>query len=125
MSYETMATIILFGSLLGMGVILYRKIPQLSDLPETQAEFNLKKNLLKLKENIKIFPPFKDFSAEIFLQKLLSKIRVLALKTENKIGNWLQRLREKTKNKKLDDDNYWEELKKSTKNETSKRTNRV
>jgi len=113
---EIFATIILFGSLLGMGTILFRKIPLLSELPEVPVRFNLKRTLLKLKEKIKILNPFKDFSSEVFLQKILSKIRILALKIENKIANYLQKLREKSQKKKAkENDHYWKELKKSTK----------
>ena len=113
---ELFATIILFGSLLGMGTILFRKISLLSELPEAPARLNLKRTLLKLKEKIKILNPFKDFSSEVFLQKILSKIRILALKIENKIANYLQKLREKSQKKKSkENDNYWSELKKSTK----------
>lgn len=116
---ELIATIILVGSLLGMAVILFRKIPALAELPEVSAErFNWKGTFLGLKEKLKILNPFKSFSSEIFLQKILSKIRILTLRTENKTANWLQKLREKAlKKKNLENDNYWEELKKPTNEE--------
>lgn len=114
---EVIAQIVLIGSLIGMGVILFRKIPQIAELPETPAEFNLKENLLKLKEKIKIFRYFRLPPYEILLQKVLSKVRILSLKTDNKTSSWLQKLREKSQKKKFNEnDNYWEELKKSTKN---------
>ena len=113
---EIFATIILFGSLVGMGVILFRKIPLLVELPEIPARFNFKRTLLKLKEKIKIFNPLKYFFSEIFLQKILSKIRIITLKFESKIATYLQKLREKSQKKKTkENDNYWQELKKSTK----------
>ena len=113
---ELIAQIILVSSLIGMGVIIFRKISQISELPEIPNKFDLKKNLLKLKEKIKILNPFKNFSPEIFLQKILSKIRTLTLKVENKITNWLQKLREKSlKRKNLENDKYWEEVKKMKK----------
>ena len=116
MNSELVAIIILFGSFLGMGVIISRKIPVLVELPEVPARANWKDILSKLKEKIKVLNPFKSFSHEMFLQKLLSKIRILSLKSENKIGNWLQELREKSQKKKFkEDDNYWEEIKKTTK----------
>jgi hypothetical protein len=64
----------------------------------------------KLKEKIKNLPPVKSFSSEIFIQKVLSKIRVLTLRIEAKTANYLQKLREKTKKEIAD--NYWQELKK-------------
>lgn len=113
---EILATIIFFGSLFGIGTILFRKIPLLVELPETQKKFSFKKAVLNFKEKIKTLNPFKDFSGEIFLQKILSKIRILALRSENKIANWLQGLRERAqKKKRKENDNYWSELKKKTK----------
>ena len=107
--------IILLISLLGMLVILLRKIPVLAELPETQIEFNLKAKLIEIKEKIKTSKYFHLPSFEIVLQKILSKIRILTLKTDNKTANWLQRLREKSQKNKFKEDNYWQEIKKATK----------
>ncbi|MEM4188766.1 MAG: hypothetical protein QXN56_06465 [Candidatus Hadarchaeum sp.] len=49
------------------------------------------------------------------MQKILTKIRILSLKTDNKIFNWLQKLREdykKKKIKKIENEKFWEEIKK-------------
>ena len=116
MNSELTAVIILFGSLLGMGAIILRKIPVLVNLPEVLPQREKGKLFLRLKTKIKEIPGLKSFSYEIFLQKILSKIRILSLKSENKTGSWLQKLREKSKkNKFQENDNYWEEIKKSTK----------
>ena len=113
MSYEIAAQIILVCSLIGMGVIIFRKVPVLTELPEIPTT---RINWLKLKEKIKILNPFKSFSYEIFLQKILSKIRILSLRAENKTFGWLQKLRERSLRKKIEEnDNYWKEIKKSTK----------
>lgn len=117
MSYEIIATIILFGSLVGMGIIVLRKIPILAELPEVIEKPQEENFISKLKEKIKVLNPFRNFSIEIFLQKILSKIRILTLKTESKVASWLQRLRERAQKKKSkENDNYWKEIKKSTKN---------
>jgi len=109
---EQIASLILFSSLIGMGVILFRKIPILAGLPETSTKFNLKEKALKIKEKIKNLVPFEDFSNEMFLQKVLSKIRILTLKTESKTANWLESLRQRSIRKKNNvSDNYWQELK--------------
>ena len=106
-------TIIIFlGSLMGMGVILYRKTPALSELPEIQRGLNLKTKILKARDRVKAWrhsklPPF-----DILLQKILSKIRILSLKAEKKSSLWLQRLREKSAKRK-ENDKYWQELKDS------------
>jgi len=123
MSYELIATIILFGSLLGMGVLIFRKIPVLVELPEVSPRKKKGKApgfFQRELEKIKKINPFKSFSYEIFLQKILSKIRILSLKTENRTFRWLQKLREKSKKEKENDD-YWQKLKKSTKNKLKKR----
>jgi len=112
MSYETIALIIFSGSLIGMAVIIFRKIPALVELPEILPQKGERELFPKLKEKIKILNPFKFFSYEIFLQKILSKIRILSLKTENKTFNWLKQLRTKAKIRKNLDANYWEEIKK-------------
>ena len=94
--------------------IVFRKIPQILALPETSpVPFDWRSLFSKIKNS----SPFKDFSREVFLQKILSKVRVLSLKTENKTFNWLQNLRKKAQEKKSEeDDNYWKEIEKSTKN---------
>ena len=92
-------------------VLVWRKIPLLVELPETLSGKGEPFNL-KLKKKIKEFSFFKNFSYEIFLQKFISKIRILTLKTDNQTFSWLQELREKIKKKKLEEDGYWEEIKK-------------
>lgn len=122
MSYEITAIIILVGSLFGIGVILLRKIPVLVELPETPAGFNLKESLLKLKNKIKFLKHLKIPAYEIFLQKILSKVRVLTLKTESKTSNWLEKLRQKSIKKRNNfSDNYWQGLKKSTNQKIKKK----
>lgn len=111
---ETIAQITLFLSISGLVAISARKIGILKELPKANLVKGGGKNLfLALKEKIKTINPFKNFINEIFLQKILSKIRIMALKAENKISAWLASLRERQKNKKeVKKDNYWEEIKK-------------
>lgn len=112
---ELVAIIILIVGLLGMGIIIYRKVPLLLEpLEIAPIQFNWKEQLVKIKN----LPLLKDFSFEILLQKILSKIRILTLKTDSKTSSWLQRLRERSKKKKLEEeegDDYWEKIKSSTK----------
>lgn len=111
---ELIATIILIFCLLGMGTIVIRKIPVLVALPEISIT---KEGLIsRFGKRIKEILPFKNFSYELFLQKILIKIRILVLKIENLIFHWLQKLREKYQKKKLSqNDNYWEKIKKEIK----------
>ena len=114
MNYELLFGIILFISLIGMGAIVWRKIPFLIELPEVLPEKG-EPFSSKLKKKIKEFNLFKNFSYGVFLQKLISRIRILTLKIDSQTFNWLQKLREKMRKKKLENDNYWEELKKTKK----------
>jgi hypothetical protein len=110
--FELIATFILIISIFNMGIILIRKIPILAELPETKTPLFPKSVFLKLKNKVKIFSSRK-FSSEIILQKILSKIRILTLKTENKTSKWLEKLRQKSIKKKSNfKEDYWEKLKK-------------
>lgn len=109
---ELIAILILFGSLIGMVTIVLRKAPALAELPEIPGGFDLRLKFLRMKEKFKNFKYFKSPSFEVFLQKVLSKIRILSLKIEKKTSFWLQKLREKS-TKKKENDKYWQDLKES------------
>lgn len=110
---ELIALIILFVSLAGLLIMVFRKVPQLRQLPETGP---IALDWRKLPGKAKKLPLIKNFSFDLLLQKILSKVRILTLKTEHKTSNLLQKLREDSKKKKFgEDDNYWEEIKKLTK----------
>lgn len=116
MNYEIIAQIILFGSTVGLGTIIFRKIPLLITLPEDIVEKEKEPLVLRLKNRIKRNNPLRDFSYNIFLQKILTKIRILSLKTDKKTFYWIKKLRENRHRKKMrENDNYWEEIQKSTK----------
>ena len=109
---ELIALVILICSLAGMGVILFGKIPFLAELPEQETRRQLK-FFSMLKKRIGNNSLLKSISLEVFLQKILSKIRVLTLKLENKTALWLQRLREKAQKRKIKErDHYWEKIRK-------------
>ena len=70
----------------------------------------------EIKRDIKKIPGAEKFDYELYLQKMLSKVRVLTIKTENKTGNWLERLRQRRNGHNGHDNSaYWEELKKAKK----------
>lgn len=110
---ELIFTASLVLSLIGLGVILYRKMPELVKLsvPVNDSQKTL---FSKIKERTKNIPILKDFSYELYLQKILSKFRVLSMKTENKTGGWLEKLRQKKNHQNsANHDEYWQELKKA------------
>jgi len=114
MNFNLFVQILLILSSLAILGLVFKKLPILAGLPLVQEKkFNLKSILLKLVEKIKALPFLKDFSFEMFLQKVLSKIRVLTMKTENKTFTWLSQLRKRAQdNHSKENDTYWEELKK-------------
>lgn len=113
---ELIAIVILISSLLGIAIIIIRKIPLLAKLPIRSTEEKVL--ILKLKQRLKNFPGLKSFSYELLLQKILSRIRIWTMKTENKTSHWLEKLRQKSNQKNnFNNADYWEELKKAKKGE--------
>ena len=105
---EIFAGIILLISFIGMGAIISRKIPLLAELKVDQVKpkYNLAKRGSRI-EKIRII------LFESLLQKILSRTRVLILKTDRKTSVWLAKLRQKSIEKKKNfKDNYWQQLKK-------------
>ena len=116
MSSETIALIIFSASSLGLGGMIVRKIPTLSALPKTIKGDKGESLFLKIGGGIKKIFPFKDFSYEAFLEKVLTKVRILSLRTDNKTSTLLQKLRENAQKKKIKEDgNYWEKIKREAK----------
>jgi len=115
MSFETISLAILIISFLSLVIFTYRKIPALAKLPSGGAVagngFFLR--VLRVKNKIKNVPVLKNFSREVFLQKIVSQARVLSLKADHKTANWLKTLRQKTQKKKLENGDYWQEIKNS------------
>lgn len=112
--------IILVGSFVGISVVLFKKIPVLTEIEESSSESSESwqskiKNIVQ--KIIQYFPGAEKFKYELYLQKTLSKIRILTLKTESQTGLWLEKLRQKAnqKNGLSQDNNYWQKLKKAKK----------
>jgi len=114
---ELIAQIFLVSGILGIVIIIFRKLPLLASLPIAQKEPSLvvKEGFgLTTRRWLAGIPIFKSFSIDAYFQKILLKIRILTLKLENKISSKLQALRTKSQEKQNSNDNYWEDLKKST-----------
>ena len=114
---ETICLIILVLSFLGLAIIMVLKIPALVELPERgPVSLNCKKIISDAQGQIRKSPPLKGISFDLLLQKILSRTRVLILKTDNRTSSWLQQLRAQSQKRKFgENDNYWQEIKKSTK----------
>ena len=109
---ELISLIILICSLGGIVVLVFWKIPVLTQLSfETES---CQENILsKAKQKVKELAPSNSFNSRNFLQKILLRVRILSLKTENKTNNLLQKLSQQ--DRITNNDNYWEELRKSNK----------
>lgn len=105
---ELIATIILIIGLIGMTVVVFRKIPVLAKLSLQEIEPG---PLSKLKEKVKNNGALKVFSSEILLQKILSKIRFLAWKADRKTDTWLTKSRQRSLEKKNKfSDDFWKKI---------------
>jgi len=112
MRLELLAQIILIISFLGLMTLIFCKSSLLNESAMIVVGKKSEKKFLFYLKNSKYF---KLEFFEILLQKICSKIRILSLKTENKMADWLKKLRERSQRKKIkSEDNFWEELKKST-----------
>lgn len=117
MKFESILQIILFGSSIGLGAVIFKKIPVLRSLPD-ESQYSEKKQelILRLKTGIKNRNPLKGLSYEMLLEKILIGIRTISLKVGSNVSGSLQELRQSIKQRRLrESDNYWEEIKKSTK----------
>lgn len=103
------ATIIFFVSLIGIGVIIIRKIPVLVELSPQEIE---PEYLKRFREKIKNNRTLRIFSGELLLQKILSEIKNLTLRTESKTSAWLASSRQRFLDKKDKfPDDYWRKIK--------------
>ena len=115
MNCNLIAQVILFCSSIGLGQMIFSKMPILSGLPETIEVNDGEKLLEKVKNQIKETNPLKEVKYEHLLGQVLKKVRILFLKTDDKIFNWTQRLKEDGQKKKIrEDGDYWDRIKKGT-----------
>lgn len=106
------ASFTFFSSLAGLVYILRKKVPLLLALPENTEE-SLVGTLKSGVNNVKAFKLFS--SPEIILQTLLSKVRIFALRLEQKANDLLVGLRKKSQEEsKKFTRGYWKELKRKS-----------
>jgi len=103
---EIILFIIFIISLTGLIIIIKSKIPVLIGLSFEQTAPGIFGKIKNRTEK-------SSFSKLLFLQKILSKVRILILKSDNKTNEWLKRLRQKSQeNKTKFSDSYWDKLRK-------------
>ena len=115
MNYNLIAQVILFCSSIGLAQMIFRKMPVLSGLSEVIDIKEEDKLFTKLKKEIKEKNPLKEVQYEDLLRGVLKKVRILFLKTDNKIFGWTQKLKEDSQKKRIrEDGDYWDRIKKNT-----------
>ena len=108
---QLVTILILLASLGGIIFILYRKIPLLVQLPlkEVKVSDMVKEGIQKVIGQRRIRP-------EKILDAALSKTRSLAFKAESQTGEWLEKLRKKSEQRKEEfKESYWDQLRKNSK----------
>lgn len=110
---EIIALSFLIGSLTGMAVVVFKKIPELKKIEagsvsifsSTWERWSLLKTKLRdwRKRSLELF------SWDIIIQKILSQIRIAALRVERRCGEWLSKARERTRREK-EREAYWRKL---------------
>ncbi|MCH8986703.1 hypothetical protein IIA94_00845 [Patescibacteria group bacterium] len=118
---DLIALVIFLLGLGGTAVILWRKIPLLLTVKEMNGKsegFWILGSVSESTKKLCNLGRVKSVDPEKVLHKTLSKTRVLALKTENKTGEWLAQLRKRSKaHKEKFSEPYWDQFKKNTKEE--------
>lgn len=116
---EIIASITFFGSVAAAAVIFARKMPQAMRMADSRRElgaaglfFGVKNWFAgKIKEDRRL----KDFSWRDLAQKQLLKARVLVLKAENKINDYMVKLRRHSETQHRESeiaaDKYWHDIK--------------
>jgi methyl-accepting chemotaxis protein len=115
MNFDIIALIVLIVSFFCLSFLIFRKIPAVKAMPEPEAIFFKKELKKKIKDKTKEVIKERSNSFESLLHKLLSKIRILSLKTDKKMSDWITKLRERSLERTKGFDNYWKEIKASVK----------
>jgi hypothetical protein len=113
MTLEILSFLVSLFSLFGVLVIFFKNYPKILALPEKKVEWKLKEILDKGKNRIKETKPFQKTFWEGYLEKNLTKARILILKAENFLFQKIQKLKEKRKEgKEVPKINFWKKIRK-------------
>lgn len=125
MNFDIIALIVLIASFSILSFFIFKKIPALKAMPEPEAIFLKKELKNKIREKTKEVIKENSNSAEAMLHKLLSKIRILSLKIDKKMSDWIIKLRERSLERTKGFDSYWKEIKASVKKKDEKQHNKI
>ena len=116
---EIIASILFLGSAVGAIAFVAKRMPATHELPDLaggmQSVGFFGGAVSWIGAKIKKNPYLKDFSWIDFVQKQLLKARVVVMKAENKINDYMVKLRKRAEDQKIKEeaplDNYWHDLK--------------
>ncbi|MDD5098611.1 MAG: hypothetical protein PHD31_02770 [Candidatus Pacebacteria bacterium] len=113
MNFNFIALIALLMSLAGLSVMIIRRIPELRESPEVEIRLFKKETRKRIREKTREIFKNNSSSIEVMLHKFLSKIRILSLKTDKRVSEWITTLRKRSVERKFELDSYWKEIKTS------------
>ena len=108
-------------SLLGILAILRKKLPQIKEIPVGRTDMNWKSLAQEWLYSFRRSAVAQNNHPEKLLHRMLSKTRVIMLRSERQVSTWLERLRKNTQEKnqtktqhehKSFSEDYWGKLKK-------------
>ena len=109
---STIALFIFFGSVVGIGTIVWRKLPLLLEVDTGEQDTGFGNLIFQSTRKFRDSDKVKATSEKV-LHKTLSKTRVIAMKTESKTGAWLEGLRKRSEQRKQKfSEAYWDQFKK-------------
>lgn len=115
MNSELIASIAAVCSFSGLLFLILKKVPELKEAPEPELFF-LKKDLKKkIKEKTREVLKENSNTLEGALHKVLSKIRILSLKVDKRVSDWIVKLRNRSLERTKGLDSYWKEITASVK----------
>jgi len=110
------ASFILILSVIGFLYFAIKKFPVLLTYPQKEEGSSPKDDVKRFVAGVRDSKTVRQVtSPDMFVQNVLSKTRIAALKTESKTGQILEGLRKKSQEKNGNSkfkENYWEKLKK-------------
>jgi len=113
MNFEIIALISAIASFLLLLLLILKKVPQLKYYSEVDNSFPKEDLKSKIKEKTKEVIKENSNFLELLLHKLLSKFRILSLKADNKLSDWIIKLRERSLERTKGIDSYWNEIRNS------------
>ncbi|MDA1337169.1 MAG: hypothetical protein O3C23_00120 [bacterium] len=109
------ASFLLIVSTIGLLYIMGKKLPVLLTYPAKEEGSSPKEDMKRLFAIMRDSKAMRQVSSpDVLVQNVLSKTRIVALKTESKTGRILENLRKKSQEKNSDSkfsDDYWKKLK--------------